>query len=234
MSVDNRDLKFFCILASIFFMNLMVLSHSAESYYPLKEGMNWEYQFFFKSMLNSIGGQKMIVTNFAHREMRGKTVTPQKVDVLGQSSFVYIGEDNDGIFEFAKQLPNAFEPEINQSPQYILKNPIKVGIRWIIEYKTVLLNQNFSIPLNSTIENIDDIVTVPAGTFQNCVRVKCTGGINKNLGHFQGKARIKVLSHSWYAPGVGLIKSIIEEKSNHLLVGKGGTISVQLDSYKMK
>jgi hypothetical protein len=215
-------------------MNLMVFPGSAESYYPLKEGMNWEYQFLLTSMLSNIGGQKMIVTNFAPREMKNETVTPQKVDVLGQSSFVYIGKDNNGVFEFAKQLPNAFEPGINKSPQYILKNPINVGISWVVEYETVLLNRNFSIPLNTTIENIDEIVTIPAGTFKNCVRVKYTGRVDRNLGPFKGKARINVESHSWYAPGVGMIKSIIEEKCNHLLVGQGGTISVQLNSYKMQ
>lgn len=234
MTVINRDLKLFCVFVSLIFMNLMVCCNSVESYYPLKEGMSWEYQFFLKSMHNNLGGQKMIVTNFAPREMGGKIVTPQKVDVLEQSSFVYIGESDDGVFEYAKQLQNAIEPEINPSPQYILKNPIKVGISWVVEYKTVLLNQNSSIQLNTTIENIYETITVPAGTFENCVKVKCTGGIDKNLGRFKGKARIKVESHNWYAPGVGWIKSIIEENCNHLLVGYGGTISIQLDSYKMQ
>jgi len=83
----------------LFFLLLVNLSGCVKKstiYYPLKEGMIWEYQ----TSMNA----KVTVTNFATRELKGRKVTPQKImdmDILGQSYFSFIAEDNKGIYEFA-------------------------------------------------------------------------------------------------------------------------------------
>jgi len=58
------------------------------------------------------------------------------------------------------------------------------------------------------------------------------GNAKKSMGNILGKAHINVENYDWFAPGVGTIKSIREEKSNHYLVGTGGMFSIQLESYK--
>lgn len=90
---------------------------------------------------------------------------------------------------------------------------------------------NVSVTLKSTIESVDEVVTVPAGTFKGCVRVKSVGTTKKDVGAFMGIATIIVEHYDWYAPGVGKIKSIVKEKSNHLMVGSG-EMTMQLETFK--
>lgn len=220
--------------ACVCFFLVVILSgcsESTETYYPLKEGRTWEYQMSAGSMLGGGGTEKVIVTNFAPRELKGKKVTPQKVDAGGQSYFTFISEDAEGIYEFATQPPGAVDPEIKTNPNYFLKYPIKVGTSWDDKMETSLLMEKVPVMLKSVIESIDEVVTVPAGTFKGCVKVKSMGTTKKNLGAFMGAATINVENYSWYAPGIGNIKSITKENSNHLMVGSG-ELTLQLESFK--
>jgi len=205
-------------------------SQSNDSYYPLKEGMIWEYQMTSGSMMGGSGGSKIVVTNFTSRELNGKKVTPQKYDVQGQTVFVFMVDDSSGVSIFAKQNPGAIDPEIEKNQNYAIKYPIKVGTAWEDRTETSLLNEKVSITLTSTIERIDEVVTVPAGTFEKCLRVKSIGNTSKNMGIF-GVASISVEQYAWYAPGVGTVKSISKEKSNNLMLG-GGELTLQLESFK--
>lgn len=72
--IDTLFVYFFLVVT------LPGCSDSTETYYPLKEGRTWEYQMSAGSMLGPGGTTKVIVTNFAPRELKGKKVTPQKVD----------------------------------------------------------------------------------------------------------------------------------------------------------
>lgn len=205
-------------------------SKGSDSYYPLKEGITWTYQISAASMFGAAGSQKIVVTNFASRDLKGKKVTPQKMDVNGQTSFSFIAEDESGIFEYASQTSGAVEPEIKATPTYTLKNPIQVGTTWEDKTKTALLMEKVPFTLKSTIESKDETVTVPAGTFKGCVKVKGTGSAQKNTGIF-GVAQITIEHYDWFAPRIGMIKSIIKESSNHMMVGSG-EITLQLESFK--
>lgn len=76
------------------------------------------------------------------------------------------------------------------------------------------------IPITSTIETLDDVVTVPAGTFQHCVRVRSTGenqdGALEDL--------------NWYAPNIGLIKFVRQERNSR--THEAVEVNTQLRSYK--
>jgi hypothetical protein len=45
-----------------------------------------------------------------------------------------------------------------------------------------------------------------------------------------GKAEVMVEVHSWIAPGVGVVREVIKEKSNNLRLGSGW-VSIELESY---
>ena len=211
-------------------LNLMGCSKKTETYYPVKEGQTWQYQVSLGSMLGSEGGGKLVITNLALRELKGKKVTPQKVELAGQTHFVFIAEDDNGIYEFAEQSPGSVEPQIKDSPAYLMKYPIKANNTWEEKTKTSLLKQNLSITLKSTIESTDETVTVPAGTFKSCLKVKGTGAAKKDLG-ILGVANVSVEHHNWYAPGVGMVKTVLKENSNNMMVGSG-ELTLQLESFK--
>lgn len=224
---SQSSVLFIVLLAMVFFISC---SKGTESYYPLKEGLTWTYQVTGSSTFGSSEAQKIVVTNFASRDLKDKKVTPQKMDVNGQTSFSFIAEDENGILEYASQNSGAPEPEIKATATYILKNPIQVGTTWEDKTETATLREKVPFTLKSTIESKDEIVTVPAGTFKGCVKVKGTGSAQKNYGLF-GVAKIKIEQSYWLSPGVGMIKSIHKESCNHVMVGSG-EIALQLESFK--
>ncbi len=228
-----KSLFVFSILIMILILiSLPDYSMASEDYYPLKEGKTWTYQVSMTNRFGSISGLgKMIVTNFAQRELKGKKVTPQKSNLLGQTAFVFIVEDDKGICVFARQDSSSIEPEINDYSEYLIMKPVQVGTFWSGRTESILLEKEVSLLLKNTIESMDEIVTVPVGTFKNCLKISSRGSIKKDLGSFTGVANITIEDYAWYAPGVGIVKLIRKEKSNHLMVGSG-QLSMQLESFK--
>ena len=223
----QRSILFILLVTMFFFISC---NKGSDSYYPLKEGLTWTYQISM-SRFGATGSQNVVVTNFASRDLKGKKVIPQKLDINGQTSFSFYAEDESGIFEFASQDSGELEPVIKVTPTYTLKNPIKVGTTWENQDKTAFENEKIPYTLKSIIESKDEIVTVPAGTFKGCIKVKGTGSAEKNTGVF-GVAKIKVEHYDWYAPGIGMIKSIVKESSNNIAAGYGGEATLQLESFK--
>jgi len=185
-------------------------SSISASYYPLKEGMRWEYQTGGTSML-LLGGGKTVettVTNLAPRELKGKKVIPQNIEAAGQIQFSFIVQEVSGIYEFATQSPGDVEPKINQPPVYLIKHPIEVGKGWENKEKHPLMGdllllsgQDPFIVVKYLIEGIDETVTVPAGTFNGCLKIKSVGS---------RKGEFAIEQYHWYAPGVGLVKYILK------------------------
>ena len=191
---------------------------AAESYYPLNEGMTWRYQ-------SSLG--TLVVRNLAPRELGGKTVTPQQTG----PELTFIVDDNTGIYDFAKQSPGDIAPQMLSAPYYqYVQKPVALGTTWEDKSQTVLFAKTVSVQRRCTIDMVDDDVTVPAGTFKNCIRVRCGGSALVPV-ESRGAAEVTVETYSWYALGVGRVRWTTREKSNNPLFGPGGEFSVELVSF---
>lgn len=210
---------------------LINCSGSDHTLYPLKQGMMWEYQIAAGSMLGSAGGQRATLTNLPQRELSGRKVTPQKIDIGQQSQFSFVVSDQTGVYEYARQAAGAVEPEILLTPSYSLKYPLKAGASWDGTTETSLLMNRISMATQTTVESMDEAVTVPAGTFEHCVRTKTLGEANQKLGAFMGTARVTLEEHSWYCPGIGMVKAVRKEGSNNMMMGSG-QFSMELASFK--
>lgn len=201
-----------------------------EIYLPLDEGRTWTYQFSTGNFLGIKGNEKMVMANFAKRELENRKVTPRKIDIGERTGFLFLAQDEQGIYEYAEQEPGEFKPKIKDSPAYFIKAPIKAGTRWDEQYTTESLQQNVSLPVTAVIESLDEVVTVPAGTFEQCLKVAKTGRTQKDKGIW-GKEEVSVERYNWYAPGVGLVQSVIKEKGTTIMVGAAQEM-MQLESFK--
>jgi len=191
---------------------------AGESYYPLKEGMTWQYQ-------SSLG--TLTVKNLAPRELAGKKVTPQQVG----GDLMFVVDDDTGIYDFAKQASSDPEPRLLRPPYYqYVQKPVAVGTKWEDESETMLFPKRVSVVRHCAIDMVDDVVTVPAGTFKNCVRVRCAGSVLVPA-DTRGVAELSVETYSWYAPGVGRVRWVTKEKSNNALRWPGGEFAVDLASF---
>lgn len=191
-------------------------------YYPLEAGLIREYRIN-KSQTQSI-------ENFETRKMDGIEVVPQKIENPSGTAFQFIARDNEGIYSYAYQAPSATEPEVLEEADYILKNPLKPGKSWEKDASVQLLLESIPYSMLYLVESKKETVTVPAGTFENCLLIKGSGLAQADKGAL-GIIKITVTEDRWYAPGVGLVKSIRKQSGNHVLVGSGETV-VQLVSWK--
>jgi len=195
----------------------------------MKEGLEWTYLTQGSSIFGEERSLKMTITTLSRRELNGKTVTPLKVNANGNISFIFCIEDKTGIYSIANQTNNSPEPIISK-PDYILHFPIQIGSTYEIHTMTQLLTSNIPIKVLFKIESNKETVTVPAGTFENCLKISGIGSSIQSHGVL-GKGKIKAEYISWFAPGIGQIKSVIKEESNHMMSG-GGSLLIQLESFK--
>lgn len=195
---------------------------SAENYYPLKEGMTWVYSI----TSDKPGVQKITVTNLARRELRGKTVTPRKWGIGGGIKYYFIAMDDNGVYRYAEQKGETGEPQIITPKVYYLKNPVDNGTTWDIATK---MGED-DLKVNITVESIRETVQVPAGTYKDCVKLKHEGEVQPKEG---GNGGLSLTAYEWYAPGVGLVKSMFTIK--RVAKGKTGgkeSTTHQLESFK--
>ena len=186
----------------------------SESYFPLKEGMRWEY-----NVTSDQGGtKKLLITNLAPREVQGTKVTPRKWELGGTIFIELMKKDDSGIYRYAEQSGENAPPSLITPIECHLKFPIAQGNSW--NMATKLGNSTLSISL--TIESVSDDVKVPAGTFKDCLKIKQVG---------ENDAGTTVMGYEWYAPKVGVVKSMVTIKQKTQEGTKSENRTYQLVSF---
>ena len=185
----------------------------SESYYPLKEGMRWEYTV----TTDHSQPQKLIITNLAPRKVNGVEVTPRKWEIGGRAFIELMEKTDTGIYRFAEQSAENSPPTVITPKELHLKFPITGRNSWNMTTKV----GNTSLNVSLAIESVSDEVKVPAGTFKDCLKIRQVG---------ENDAGVAVLGHEWSAPKVGVVKStvIIKTKS------KEGAISSENRTYELQ
>ncbi len=193
----------------------------AEQYYPLNEGTKWEYQTFQKDL----GGGVTERFNWSRKALAPRTLLDKKVIPLQyeNGALEFIIEDAVGIGIYARQDITDTKPKFFQPTDYFLKYPLKRGLMRQVKGTTKFLKQPIRVDKTITVETLIDIVTVPAGTFENCIRIKSSGKTTVNFEDpFRIKANVEVEAFDWYAPNVGWIKGILTEQTDNLQLGWPG------------
>jgi len=187
----------------------------SEAYFPLKEGMRWEY--------NGISDQgatkKLLITNLAPREVKGAKVTPRKWELGGTTFIELMKKDDSGIYRYAEQPGENAPPSLITPIECHLKFPIAQGNSWNMVTKV----GNSTLSVSLTIESVSDEVKVPAGTFQDCLKIKQVG---------ENDAGTSVMGYEWYAPKAGVVKSIVTIKQKTKEGTKSENRTYQLVSFK--
>jgi hypothetical protein len=186
-----------------------------ESYFPLKEGMRWEY-----NVISDQGAtKKLVIANLAPREVSGTKVTPRKWELGGSTFIELMKQDNTGIYRYAEQKGEKAPPSLITPMECHLKFPIAKGSSWNMATKL----GNSTVNVRLTIESLSDEVKVPAGTFKDCVKIKQVG---------ENDAGMSVMGYEWYAPKVGVVKSLVTIKQKSKEGPKSETRTYQLVSFK--
>ncbi|MDO9532185.1 MAG: hypothetical protein Q7O12_08635 [Deltaproteobacteria bacterium] len=187
----------------------------SESYFPLKAGMRWEY-----NIISDQGAtKKLLITNLAPREVSGTKVTPRKRELGGTTFIELMKQDETGTYRYAEQAGEKAPPTLVTPMECHLKFPVAEGSSWNMAAKL----GNSTVNLSLTIESLSDEVKVPAGTFKDCLKIKQVG---------ENDAGTSVMGYEWYAPKVGVVKSLVTIRQKSKAGPKSETRTYQLVSFR--
>jgi len=114
--------------AIMFIILFAACSKTPSDYYPLDEGLKWNYNMVLSSKRSVT--LKVVLENMEARKLNNQYVVPQKAIFENSATYTFIKTNETGIISIAKQDVNDSEPRVYDIPRYIIKNPLKVGTSW--------------------------------------------------------------------------------------------------------
>jgi hypothetical protein len=207
------------------------------SYFPLKEGYEWHYNIHASTVggseqqkyyLSSLGSQLINDdTTYIQRSLTGTQILFRHSDI--------------GIERVAYLVAKGPQVDLIEDKHLILPNKLEEGMEWesIVSTRTlrngkpgdVGVNQlRAKVPVKNRIDSINAVIKVPAGKFEHCIKID-TSGFAFNSGNNRiGRTLVEIKESKWFAPGVGLIKSVLTETSTNDAFAKGEII-MELESF---
>ncbi len=117
-----------------------------------------------------------------------------------------------------------------------------VGAKWtassqlgLIESRTFapedrLRGRHLPVELEATVASTDAAVDTPAGHFAHCIRVDSQGTATVLTDRAHTEVQVTVEQQDWYAPGIGLVKTIRREHADSNFLRDGSYALELLDS----
>lgn len=185
---------------------------ASHSYFPLDGGAAWEYSVSYM-VRGEPRTQRRIISNGPPVELQEQHYYP-RLELNGHRE--YYQKTDAGVVHV--------DPVSGNKDLILPQQPTK-GSQWqgqsyirVLEV-TGAFTATFKarirqpITVTYTIEDMDDTVTVAAGTFTHCLRVHGEGHLfaGRTLQDMMGMYSINLEQTRWYAPGVGLVKSVRKE-----------------------
>ncbi len=199
-------------------------------YFPLDSGWQWQYQVTTRTPSGQ-GVHELWVKNTGKEQHDQAFYTVRRTS---SNTDYYFAEDTEGIFRAGKRHLLAQAPYWDRPKRYVLKYPLATTTQWMndtqLYTQEILAESTPSFPMNYQIESMEESVTVPAGTFKHCIRIKGEAmtqlSMDPNTGIVQ---TVEVTTYEWYAPDAGLIK--LERKEHfHSEQSVDGKILIELIS----
>lgn len=189
-------------------------------YYPMATGNAWVttvtatetgYPSTTYTDVSSVTGTKIykgitaIIAKESNPDNTGVAV--ENLAYKSSNGFVILGSNN---------LADAITPQV--SPYYMMQFPSDIGSSFVSINKSNL-DYGADLDLDGKNETIDlsyvhsikglETVTVPIGTFFNCLKQEMNGTMTLTLSSNKQQITLNTVETRWYAPGVGPVKDIV-------------------------
>ena len=206
------------------------------SLFPLEEGRRWTYRLSSEWENDTRERETVVLSNLGRDSALESGSAWHRRSDTGLD--YWLRADATGIYRVAAKSDVDAEPKPDPTPRFVLKAPIAVGTSWQTTTTTYLMRRNSefppeirhahpSVPVVRTIEALDDRVEVPAGRFEQCVRVKGLALLRLFADPVNGFKDMPLTTLGWYCPGVGLVKVERREPANSTFL-TGGTMTMEL------
>ncbi len=175
-------------------------------YFPLTSGLKWTYTLTAEVPPGEPA--EILITSHGEEELGGQRVTRERVDVGGETHWLFVAVDHRGVYRYATQSQDEEQPVLETTRDYYLVYPLEVGASWRGESEPSFLEARVRVPIESKVESTSETVAVPAGEFRDCVKVKTTG--HAPLPGDPPRT-FTVSEEVWYAKNVGMVRSVVVE-----------------------
>lgn len=206
--------------------------------FPLEPGHRWVY----RQQIEMVGGQGdghwLTVETLPSEDYAGAEAFRRR---SADGVDYWLRRDATGIYRVASKHDLQEEPVKDEAPRYVLKEPLAVGTEWQASTVPYLLarRQGFpmevrhegkAVPMRYAIEALDEAVTVPAGRFEPCLKVRGQAVVRLYADGVVGWKDMPLTTTEWYCRGPGLVKLLREEPANSIFLA-GGTLELELHSW---
>ncbi|MGR8948359.1 MAG: hypothetical protein ACU84Q_09950 [Gammaproteobacteria bacterium] len=197
-------------------------------YFPLGANRAWHYDVSRKTMDGEFK-QKHIVETLPAIEWQGITGVPQISAGGEQYLFKKTGS---GIQRIAVKSRDEQDFTAHQPAYILLPEKIEAGVTWRQTVFTRVLENTGPpwetlfrivepVPMDFVIESENSSVSVPAGRFDNCLKISAHGEANVDVGNYIGHTLVTINIERWYARGVGLVQAIRTETTSADAINHG-------------
>ena len=228
-----------CCFVSFFILIIFSGCSKKElSYFPLSNGYKWRYDVLLETR-DGIQKQKYILNNTGEGELNG---TPVYLRESLDGTVLYYLDSNEGIYYLGSRNNKKIKSEFNNDKKLVIPQVYMVNKKWKQSTVTKLLKKTgppqktvfeifAKVELEGKIETLDAMVIVPAGRFENCMKITMRGSSFKDAGNYVGLTLVNVEQTSWYAKGVGLVRMERIETTESNALDKG-TLLIELADFE--
>ncbi len=215
------------------------VSGDPNDYFPLENGRVWAYEV--TTTLEDHTPAIEALTIHA-REVQTMGDEPAHRRHTSTGTDYWMRSDKTGVYRIASRTPLDRNPMADEPTRYVLKKPYEVGTQWQVLTTAYVLQRRSEVPkeirrthkpfpMTYTIESVNDKVTVPAGSFDKCLRVGGVAAVRVYVDAQFAWRDIPLITREWYCPGLGLVKMEREEASpSRFMIG--GKVAMTLKTWE--
>ena len=193
---------------------------SGTLYFPLDEDRTWVYRIKRTTLDGKSEIRQHLRTVYVGRKAGATEAIRQNA---GGDRYKY--EIREGAVY--RLLPSDKNPKILILPTNTLK-----GTRWNSKLTTTVLESSqppwektfkisVSVPMQYEVLSTRSKVMTSAGSFDNCLHIRGKGSIIQNAGNYIGQTTITIDTEEWFAPNVGIVKILREERTSSQSLSRG-------------
>jgi hypothetical protein len=207
--------------------------------FPLEPGRRWAYELRTEREDGSAERETRVLETLPAEDLDGRPAFRRRSD---SGVDYWLRRDAGGTYRVASKSDVDAAPKADPQPRYVLKAPVAVGTSWRAGTTAYLLMRRESfpreirhshpdVPMLYTIESLTDTVSVPAGRWQGCVRVRGVATLRLFADPVAGWRDLTLTTTEWYCPGVGLVKLERGEPAGSAFL-TGGTLTMELVEFR--
>jgi hypothetical protein len=215
---------------------------SADALFPLDAGHRWTYRV--TTRLGDDASDRETLTL--------RTLGSESVPALGDAAAwrrrsdsgldYWLRADASGIYRVASKSDLDPEPTPDRPHRFVLKAPYAIGTQWQAtttayllmrrnEFPREIRHSHPKVPMTYQIEALAESLDLPAGHFDNCLRVRGVASVRVYADPTSGWRDMPLTTLEWYCPGVGLVRMERNEPAASAFL-TGGTRTLELESWQ--